>query len=532
MTPSVKAGHLQAYPALEQPLAPGSTLAFVLGDQLSVRLPALAGLRPGTDAVLMAEVKAESERPPSHRQRTVMFLSAMRHFAADLAARGIGVRYVGLDDPANTHTLGSELVRAVRLLRPARVVVTQPGDHRVEADLLRACRDADIPLNILEDTHFLTTREQFRSWAADRNSLTMEYFYREQRRRLRILVDEQGRPEGGEWNLDASNRERFEGDQLVPEPLRAPPDDVTRGVMSMVDREMPRLPGRVSSFGWAVTPQDARKQFDHFVRTRLALFGPYEDAMWTSQAWLYHAQASPAMNLKLLDPREMLESVLAAHHAGAAPLQSVEGFVRQIIGWREFIRGVYFREGPMYERRNTLEHEGRLPEFYWTGETDMRCMRECIGQVLEHGYGHHIQRLMVTGNFALIAGVHPKRVSDWYLGMYVDGVDWVTLPNTLGMSQHADGGVVGTKPYAGAANYIGKMSNYCKGCRYDPKERTGERACPFNTLYWDFLIRHRERFSKNPRVRMIVKGVDRMSVSQRTEITREGKRLKCRFGVE
>ncbi|MBN8644728.1 MAG: cryptochrome/photolyase family protein [Planctomycetes bacterium] len=515
-----------------QPLAPGSTLAFVLGDQLSERLEGVASLRPGVDAVLMAEVKGESRHPPSHRQRTVMFLSAMRHFAARLRGGGHCVRYVALDDPANTHALGSELARAITDLRPSRVVFTRPGDHRVEAELTGVARSAGVTVQVFEDTHFLTTTAQFSAWAQGRKALTMEYFYRDQRKRLGVLVDDDGQPEGGAWNFDADNRERFKSDPLVPEPRRTPPDDITREVIALVARELPELPGSTASFGWAVTPSDALDQFKHFVRSRLAMFGPYEDAMWTGQAWLYHAQASPAMNLKILDPREMLMLVLDAHRAGKAPLQSVEGFVRQIIGWREFIRGVYFHEGPSYQDRNTLGHTGQLPEFYWTGRTDMRCMRECVGQVLEHGYGHHIQRLMITGNFALIAGVEPKAVSDWYLGMYVDGVDWVTLPNTLGMSQHADGGVVGTKPYAASANYIGKMSNYCKGCRYDPGERTGERACPFNTLYWDFMIRHHDRFKRNQRMSMMGKNTERLSKVEVIEITREGRRLKQAFGVE
>jgi deoxyribodipyrimidine photolyase-related protein len=507
-------------------------ILLILGDQLSTALPAVAAVTRGTDTVLMAEVKGESNHVPSHKQRTVLFLSAMRHFAQRLADDGHTLRYVNLDDPANTHTIVGELGRAASALRPSRIVLTRPGEHRLRTAIEKWSRSSGIPLETHEDTTFFTTRAQFAAWARGRKSLTMEYFYREQRKRLNALMDPDGKPLGGEWNYDAENRLAFKQSPLVPQPLRFPPDAITREVMKTVERELPNLPGRLDNFDWPVTEADARAAWKDFVRARLHNFGPYEDAMWSGQPWLYHAQISPAMNLKLIDPRDMLHDVLAAAKAGKAPLQSVEGFVRQIIGWREFIRGVYEHQGPDYEARNALNHTGKLPEFYWTADTDMNCMRQCIGQVLDHGYGHHIQRLMVTGNFALIAGVHPRKVSDWYLGMYVDAVDWVTLPNTLGMSQHADGGIVGTKPYAASANYIGKMSNYCKACRFDPKQRTGETACPFNTLYWDFMIRHRDRFSKNQRMSMMMKNVDRISKPEITQITKDGKRLKHKFGIE
>lgn len=507
------------------------TMLAVLGDQLSMELPAFAALDRAADAVLMMEVKQESEHAPSHVQRTVLFFSAMRHFAMEAAARGYRVRYVTLDDAGNTQSLTGEVARAAVALRPGRVVVTQPGEYRVEAMLGAWGKSAGVEVEVFEDTSFLTSGAQFAAWARGRRSLTMEYFYREQRRRLGVLVRPDGTPEGGDWNFDAENRESFRSAPGAPVPRRFEPDAVTRGVMEMVRRELPRLPGRMERFGWAVTAADAAAAMDDFVGTRLAGFGPCEDAMWTGEPWLYHAQMSPAMNLKLISPRAMLDRVIGAWERGGAPLQSVEGFVRQIIGWREFIRGVYWYEGAGYAERNGLGHTGNLPEFYWTGRTDMNCLRHSVDQVLEHAYGHHIQRLMVTGNFALIAGVHPKKVSDWYLGMFADGVDWVTLPNTLGMSQHADGGVVGTKPYAASANYIGKMSNYCKGCRYDAKKRTGEDACPFNTLYWDFLLRHRERFGANQRMAMVMKNVQRLSGPEVTEITVGGRKIRERLGV-
>jgi deoxyribodipyrimidine photolyase-related protein len=280
-----------------------------------------------------------------------------------------------------------------------------------------------------------------------------------------------------------------------------------------------------------VTRTEARRALKDFVEHRLADFGRYEDAMWTDEATVNHSRLSPGLNLKLLSPRECVDAALDAYHSGHAPLNSVEGFVRQLIGWREFIRGVYWFEGAEYAERNGLDHHGHLPDMYWSGDTEMACMRQCIGQVLDQAYGHHIQRLMVTGNFALLSGVHPRAVSDWYLGMYVDAVDWATLPNTLGMAMHADGGVVGTKPYAASGKYISRMSNYCDECRYDVNERTGETACPFNTLYWDFLIRHRERFRSNNRMAMMLKHVDRMTQAQRVEITVSAGSLREDLGI-
>jgi deoxyribodipyrimidine photolyase-related protein len=522
----------------------GGVLAVVLGDQLDAESAALSKLDPARDHVVMMEVRRESEHVPSHVQRTVLFLSAMRHFAAELRARGLRVRYVTLDDPANTQTLGGEITRAARELGARTIRVVEPGEHRVRAEIVRAAADAGATLEVMADRHFLTDDETFASWARGRRALTMEYFYREQRQRLDVLMergaDGKPRPVGGEWNYDHDNRESFgkKGPgKAIPTPLRFRPDAVTREVMSLVERQFPKNPGRLEMFAWPVTRTDALRALDDFVRHRLALFGPYEDAMWTSEAFVYHSALSPLLNLKLLDPRECVEAAVAALARGDAPLQSVEAFVRQIIGWREYIRGVYRLEGPSYGERNFLAQHGRLPRFYWDGETEMACVRACVGQVIEHGYGHHIQRLMVTGNLALLAGVHPREVSDWYLAMYVDGVDWVTLPNALGMVMHADGvvgekaPVVGTKPYAASGQYISRMSNYCTKCRYDPAERTGPKACPITTLYWDFLRRNRAYLERNPRMGQVIKNLDRFGETQVQQITVSARSLRERWGV-
>lgn len=524
---------------------PGSvgTLAVVLGDQLDADARLLRELDTGRDAVLMMEVSAESRHVPSHVQRTVLFLSAMRHFAADLEARGVRVHYVRLGDPDNTGSLGGELERWITLLSPARVACTHPGEWRVLRELEEAAARAGATLEVLPDEHFIASTKRFSAWAEGRTALTMEFFYREQRRATGYLM-EGDQPEGGAWNFDKDNRLPFGKDgpkPMPPLPKRFAPDAVTRAVIAEVREHLPGLPGKVdeASFGWYVTRAQSLEALDDFIARRLANFGPYEDAMWTGARFLYHSVLSPALNLKLLNPRECCEKAIAAYRKGRAPLQSVEGFVRQIIGWREFIRGVYWLEGEAYGARNGLDQHGSLPDFYWTGRTDMACMRECLGQVIEHAYGHHIQRLMVTGNFALIAGVHPRLISDWYLAMYADAVDWVTLPNTLGMVMHADRraedraatGVVGTKPYAASGNYINRMSNYCSRCAYDVDQRTGEKACPFNTFYWDFLIRTQPVFAKNQRMKMILKNVERMTAEQKVQITVSAARLRERFGI-
>jgi deoxyribodipyrimidine photolyase-related protein len=520
-------------------------LVIVFGDQLDLDAALIRTLGP-EDTVLMMEVATESRHVPSHVQRTGLFLSAMRHFAAELTRQKVRVRYVTLDDRENTGAFDTELTRAAAALNPSEIVCTHPGEWRVLAMLEHVRDAAGIPLCILPDEHFLTTPHEFAAWARDRAALTMEFFYREQRRKTGYLMEGTGKsakPAGGGWNFDKENRLPFGKQGPSPRP-RAPlsfkPDETTCAVLAAMKRVLPNLPGTADSFSWPVTREQALSALDNFIAHRLAQFGPFEDAMWSSEPTLYHSTLSCSLNLKLLNPRECCERAIAAYRAGKAPLQSVEAFVRQIIGWREFIRGVYWLEGHVYAERNGLDQHGELPSFYWTADTDMACMKACVGQVLDTGFGHHIQRLMVTGNFALISGVHPRAVSDWYLGMFVDGVDWVTLPNALGMVMHADRrpistkgvtGLVGTKPYAASGKYIDRMGNYCTTCRYDPAERTGPLACPFTVFYWDFLIRTREHLAQNQRMAMILKNVDRMTPQARTQITIDADLLRKKLGI-
>lgn len=519
---------------------PGSrveTLAVMLGDQLDVTAEPWRSLDPATDAVLLAEVLEESTVVWSHRQRTALFLSAMRHAAMALDARGIPVRYVRLDDPHNTQSLAGEIARAVTLLRPRRVVGMEAGEWRL-VDLLRdavARASSGVTVEVVPDPHFLTSIGDFRAWASGRKALVMEHFYRQQRRRLDVLMED-GKPAGGRWNYDAENRDAFRAAPAPPAPYTPVPDGVTEEVRRLVARRLPDAPGRLDAFTWPVTREEARRARDDFVEHRLPRFGSVQDAMWTDEPWLYHSRLGAPLNLKLLDVESCVDGAVRALGEGHAPLASVEGFVRQLIGWREFIRGVYWTEGDDYRTRNALGADGDLPGFYWTAETDMACMAHCLGQVVEHGYGHHIQRLMITGNFALIAGIHPTQVADWYLAMYVDAVDWVTAPNTVGMILHADGGVVGTKPYAASGRYVKRMSNYCRECRYEPGRRIpgapGDREpCPFTVFYWDFLLRHETRFRSNRRMTLMLKHLDRIDDDEARLIRKQADELRVRFGI-
>lgn len=522
-------------------------MVVILGDQLNRKSTTLDGFVAGRDRVVMIEAAGESEHVPSHVQRTVLFLSAMRHHAAWLNENGFGpVRYVKLDEEGHGGSLDGELLRVIGECKPRMVKVVEPGEHRVRRMIQKVCDEAGVEVEWCVDRHFYSTPAEFELWAKGRKTLTMEYWYREQRQKHGILVEADGEPVGGTWNLDAENRQSFAkgGPDPKPTPLpkttarRTDPaagwewDEITRDVVRTV-RERLRLPGEIQEgrMQWPVTYEQAEDALKHFVAHHLPHFGPYEDAMWAGEPFLYHSLLSSSLNLKLLDPRACVNAAIVAYTKGAAPLQSVEAFIRQIIGWREFIRGVYYLEGDGYERMNALGHEGNLPQWYWTGDVEMRCLRECIGSVVKHGFAHHIPRLMVMGNFALMAGVHPKQVSDWFLGMFVDGVDWVTLPNVLGMSQYGDGGIVGTKPYICGGAYIKKMSNFCSGCKFDPGKRTGEKACPFTTLYWDFLMRHRPTLARNQRMNKVLGNIDRFGEEERVEIRVTAERIRKAHGV-
>jgi deoxyribodipyrimidine photolyase-related protein len=492
-------------------------MILVLGDQLNRDASAYDGFDPAQDGVWMAEVAEESTHVHSGQARIALFLAAMRHYAAERRAEGQVLDYSMLDD--GHATLAEALTAAIRRHRPRGLVLTAPGDWRVLQALRAVAAAEGLPLDLRDDRHFYATVREFAAHASGRRQLRMEYFYRAMRRRHRVLMDGD-EPAGGTWNLDAENRESFgrDGPQAVPPPLRFAPDAVTREVIALVRRRFVDHPGRLDSFAWPVTRAQALQALACFVAERLPQFGRHQDAMWTGEPWLWHAHLASSLNLKLLDPREVVVAAEAAYRAGQAPLAAVEGFIRQILGWREYVRGIYWTQMPAYLERNELQAHAPLPDFYWTGDTPMNCLREAIGQTLEHGYAHHIQRLMVTGLYALLLGVAPKAVHAWYLAVYVDAVAWVELPNTLGMSQYADGGLMASKPYVATGRYIDRMSDYCRGCRYDPAQRTGDDACPFTTLYWDFLARHAARLAKNPRMALQLKNAARLPDDERGRI--------------
>jgi len=502
-------------------------LVLVLGDQLTPQSAAFDGFDSRQDAVWMAEVAEESTRVWSHKARIALFLSAMRHFRDAMRKKGITVHYRQLDDRENRGSLSAELAGAIQRLRPRGLRVVRPGEWRVLQCIAGTARQAHCELEVLPDRHFFATVDDFHAHAQGRKQLRSEFFYRELRRKQGVLTDG-NRPEGGRWNYDSENRLTFarSGPGDVPEPLGFQPDATTKVVIELVNRRFPDHPGRLDRFAWAVTRQQARRALKDFISSRLGRFGPYEDAMWTGQPFLYHSRLSSALNLKLLDPRDAVAAAVEAYRTGAAPLNSVEGFVRQIIGWREYIRGIYWHFMPDYLGFNHFGAEQPLPGFYWTGETEMNCLREVISQTLALGFAHHIQRLMVTGLFALLLGVSPKEIHQWYLAIYVDAVEWVELPNVLGMSQFADGGLMSTKPYIATGKYIKRMSNYCTNCRYRPGERVGEDACPFTTLYWDFLLRHETLLAENPRILLQIRNLRRLDRNERRRLRRSADAIR------
>lgn len=465
---------------------------------------------PATDRVLMVEVQEEATYVRHHKKKIAFLFSAMRHFAEELRTLGWRVDYVPLDVPENSGSFTGEIARAVERLSPGKILVTEPGEWRVREAMSGWQAAFKTPVEMLEDDRFIATHSEFQTWAEGRKQLRMEYFYREMRRKTGLLMDGD-QPEGGKWNYDAENRKPAKADLFMPTPLRATPDAITEDVLALVSNRFDNHFGDLTPFWFGVTRDAAEAALDHFIETALAKFGDYQDAMLEGEKFLYHSILSLYLNAGLLDPLVICRRVEAAYQAGAAPLNAAEGFIRQIIGWREYVRGIYWLKMPNYVDENFFGNTRALPDFYWTGETDMACLRAAITQTKEEAYAHHIQRLMVTGNFALIAGIDPKQVHEWYLAVYADAYEWVELPNTLGMSQFGDGGVLGSKPYASSGNYIHKMSDHCKGCKYDVKQKTGDGACPFNPLYWDFLHRNRDKLAGNPRMAQMYRTWERMS---------------------
>lgn len=499
-------------------------LLLILGDQLDRDSLLFEDMNTETDQLLMAEISGESTEIMSSKQRTVAFLSAMRHFAEDLQAERPPLHYYALEHGLKTF---SEALNQHLKHKPfASIRCVLPGDYRVMQEITDWAKSHNIDIEWLPDRHFIAKRGEFKSWLAERKQPRMEYWYRQLRQDRNILMDG-NKPVGGQWNFDKDNRKSFgkNGPTDVPKPTLFKPDKISEQVIKDVAKHLPDLPGKCDAFVWPVNRQQGLQVLADFIEQRLKHFGDYQDAMWTEQPWLYHSRISLALNLKLISPQEVIDAAVKAYENQQAPLNAVEGFIRQILGWREYVRGLYWAHRDDWLEMNALDARRDLPKLYWDADTQMTCLQQSVSQVLTYGYGHHIQRLMVTGLFALLWGAKPKAIHEWYLAMYVDAVAWVEIPNTLGMSQYADGGIVGSKPYIASGAYIDRMSNYCKQCPFDPKQAHGDKACPFTTLYWAFVERHQDLLGRNPRLGMQVKNWQRKSEDEQQAILKHAEKL-------
>ena len=475
-------------------------LCLVLGDQLNLDSELWQNFDTEQDVVYMSEVFEESTVIASSKMRTWLFLSAMRDFSVRLKEQQIRVDYRALDQGLTDFSVA--LQTAIDLWQPKQISCVLAGDDRVRQALDHTAKQNGLKINWLADRHFIAEPGEFTKWMADKKQPRMEYWYRYLRKRHGILMDEHNQPVGGAWNFDKENRKPFA--KSGPGLLELGSFKVEYAVNSQaiieqvkvdITQYLPNLAGNFGTFMWPINRKQALVSLADFIEHRLPIFGDFQDAMWMGQDWLYHSLLSSSLNLKLLNPREVVELAEQAYYAGKAPINAVEGFIRQVLGWREFVRGLYWQNREKWLTFNALEASNNLPELYWHGQTNMRCLNESLRPVLNQGYGHHIQRLMVTGLFALLWQVKPQQVHEWYLAMYVDAVAWVEIPNTIGMGQYADGGLVGSKPYIASGAYINRMSNYCKHCRYKPAESQNEQACPFTTLYWNFIEKHQDRKS-------------------------------------
>lgn len=497
-------------------------LIFILGDQLSRSLLTSEHVNKQDDVIFMCEVQEEATYVKHHKKKLVFVLSSMRHFAQELRDDGYHVDYVKLNDKHNSGDFTSELKRAVKRHDVEAIVCTFPGEYRVYEMMQSWQQETGIDVDIRQDTRFFSQPDDFKTWADSRKNLRMEYFYRDMRKKHHILMEGDA-PEGGEWNYDKENRQPPKKGLQPPDPFSADPDDITKDVIEMVAEHFSDHFGDIEPFYPAVNRKQALQALDLFIDERLVDFGTYQDAMIDDEPWMFHAHISPYLNNGLLLANECVERAQQAYRDEDAPLHAVEGFIRQILGWREYVRGLYWLKMPGYADENALNATRDLPKFFWDGNTNMRCVSQAINDTKSYAYAHHIKRLMIIGNFCLLAGIDPKQVNEWFLVVYADAYEWVELPNVTGMALYADGGVLASKPYASGGNYINKMSDHCKHCDYAVTKKNGDNACPFNYLYWDFLGRNREKLEHNHRTGMMYKTLDRMSDDKKDAIREDSR---------
>lgn len=505
-------------------LCPMKTLVPILGDQLSLNLSSLRAVNKKDTIVLMTECMDEATYIRHHKKKLVLVFSCMRHFAELLTSKGWQVDYLTLDTPKAPRSIDQSITTAIKRHKCERIVITEAAEYRLQQSLLALQNKVNAEMQILEDTRFMCPHDRFTDWASGRKQLRMENFYREMRLSTGLLMNGK-KPEGDQWNFDKDNRKPANDTVSFHAPLAHKPDNITEACIALVNKKFGKHIGHTDNFWFATTSKDAQKSLKHFIKKSLPTFGDYQDAMLNSERFLSHSVLAIYINIGLLDPMDVCQQVEKAYRDGSVPINAAEGFIRQIIGWREYVRGIYWLKMPEYVDENFFGHQRKLPDFYWTAKTPMACMSRSIEQTIDESYAHHIQRLMVTGNFAMLIGVDPKEVHEWYLAVYADAYEWVELPNTLGMSQFADGGLLGSKPYAAGGNYINKMSDYCKQCQYKVSKKAGDQACPFNYLYWHFLNDNKDKLKNNHRLAQVYRTWDRMSDERKAEIAEDSEKF-------
>ncbi|PVW17002.1 cryptochrome/photolyase family protein [Marixanthomonas spongiae] len=481
------------------------TLRLVLGDQLNHQHSWFSSTNEN-HLYFMAEMEQETNYATHHIQKVVAFFESMRNFTKWLKARGHSVVYYKLDSSENKQDLAENLNYLIEKHHIEKFEHQLPDEYRLDEQLKKFCKSVSIKTKAYDTEHFYTERTELETFYEGKKELTMEYFYRHMRKKHNILMGNEKDPEGGKWNFDKSNRKKWKGSPSIPHE-KGFRKDVSE-IVSLLNKKGIKTMGNIDkkNFNWPTSREDCLSVLNYFCKNLLQHFGDYQDALHTEQLYLFHSRLSFALNSKMLSPQEVLEKVIShwREHKNSIDISQLEGFVRQILGWREYMRGIYWKEMPGFRRSNKLDNQNKLPNFYWTGKTKMNCLHHAINQSLDHAYAHHIQRLMITGNFALLLQCHPDEVDTWYLGIYIDAIEWVEITNTRGMSQFADGGVIATKPYVSSGNYINKMSNYCKNCQYSVSKKTEDDACPFNSLYWNFLDDKRKHFKNNQRMNMMM----------------------------